>query len=120
MGARDDRNLINFHAEGGVTYKGAFPSRPSDTAGIAVGYARISDTASKRDSDTATQDGVTPVRRHETVLEVTYQAQLAPWWQVQPYAQYVFNLNGGVVNPVRSDRRLGDAAVLALRKTITF
>jgi len=39
---------------------------------------------------------------------------------VQPYAQYVFNLNGGVVNPVRPDRRLGDAAVLALRTTVTF
>ena len=120
MGAPGDRNLINFYAEGGFTYKGAVPSRPSDTAGIAVAYARISDTASKLDSDTASQDGVTPIRRHETILEATYQAQLAPWWQVQPYAQYVFNLNGGVLNPVRPDRRLGDAAVLALRTTITF
>ena len=53
MGAPGDRNLIDFYGEGGVTYKGAFPSRPSDTAGIAVGYARIGDTASNRDSDTA-------------------------------------------------------------------
>ena len=120
MGVPGDRNLINFYAEAGVTYKGALPSRLSDTAGLAVGYARISDTASKLDSDQLAQDGVTPVRRHETVLEATYQAQIAPWWQVQPYAQYVFNLNGGVANPLVPGKRLGDAAVLGVRTTVAF
>ena len=119
-GAPDDRNLINFCVEGGVTFKGAFASRPADTAGIAVGYARISDTASKRDSDLRAQDGVTPIRRHETVLELTYQAQIVPWLQLQPYAQYAFGLNGGVANPLVPAKRLGDAGVLALRTTITF
>ncbi len=120
MGAPGDRNLINFYAEGGVTFKGAFAARPADTAGFAVGYARISDTASKLDSDIRAQDGTTPIRRHETVVELTYQAQFAPWLQLQPYAEYVFNLNGGVNNPLQPGKRLGDAAVLALRTTITF
>lgn len=120
MGAPGDRNLINFYAEGGVTFKGAFASRPADTAGIAVGYARISDTASKLDSDQRAQDGVTTIRRHETVLELTYQAQIAPWLQLQPYAQYVFNLNGGVANRQEPAKRLGDAGVLAFRTTVTF
>ena len=120
MGAPGDRNLINFYAEGGVTFKGAFADRPADTAGIAVGYARISDTAAKHDSDIRLQDGTTPIRRHETVLELAYQAQIVPWLQIQPYAQYVFNLNGGVQNPQAPNKRLGDAAVLALRSTITF
>ena len=84
MGAPGDRNLINYYAEGGVTFKGAFASRPADTAGIAVGDARISDTAAKLDSDIRAQDGTTPVRRHETVLELTYQAQIVPWLQIQP------------------------------------
>ena len=120
LGAPGDRNLINFYAEGGVTFKGAFASRPADTAGVAVGYARISDTASKLDSDLHAQDGVTPIRRHETVLELTYQAQVVPWLQLQPYAQYVFGLNGGVANPLVPAKRLGDAGVLALRTTVTF
>ena len=54
------------------------------------------------------------------MLELTYQAQIAPWWQVQPTAQYVFNLNGGVPNPQQPARRLPDAAVLGVRTTVTF
>ena len=54
------------------------------------------------------------------MLELTYQAQIAPWLQVQPTAQYVFNLNGSVPNPQRPAKRLGDAAVFGLRGTVTF
>jgi len=121
MGAPGDRNLINFYLDAGVTYKGARPGRDDDTAGLAVGYARYSDTASKSDSDNRTLSGTDyPIRRTETVLEATYQAQIAPWWQVQPSAQYVFNLNGGVLDPRRPGKRLGDAAVLILRTNVSF
>ncbi len=121
MGAPGDRNLVNFYADAGVTYKGLIAGRDSDTAGIAVAYARISDTASKSDADMGRAlGGFYPTRRNETVLEATYQAQLAPWWQVQPTAQYLFNLNGGVPNPQNPAKRLGDAAVFGLRTTVTF
>ncbi len=121
MGAPGDRNLVNFYFDAGVTYKGALPGRGSDTLGLAFALARISDTASKLDSDTARFTGSAyPIRRHESVLELTYQAQIAPWWQVQPTAQYVFNPNGGVQNPQQPAKRLPDAAVLGLRTTITF
>jgi len=121
MGAPGDRNLVNFYADAGVTYKGAIAGRDSDTFGLGIAYARISDTASKLDSDTARfTGGLYPIRRHETVLELTYQAQLAPWWQLQPTAQYVFNPNGGVPNPQSPAKRLGDAAVFGLRTTVTF
>ncbi len=121
MGAPGDRNLVNFYFDAGVTYKGAIPGRDSDTLGLAFALARISDTAAKLDSDTARfTGGLYPIRRHESVLELTYQAQIAPWWQVQPTAQYVFNLNGGVPNPQQPSKRLSDAAVLGLRTTITF
>ena len=121
MGAPGDRNLVNFYADAGVTFKGMAAGRDSDTAGLAVAYARISDTASQLDSDTARfTSGGYPIRRNETVLEATYQAQLAPWWQVQPTAQYLFNLNGGVPNPQNPAKRLGDAAVFGLRTTVTF
>jgi len=121
MGAPGDRNLVNFYLDAGLTYKGAINGRDSDTVGLGVAYARISDTASKLDSDTARfTGGLYPIRRHETVLELTYQAQLTPWWQLQPAAQYVFNLNGGVPNPQSPAKRLGDAAVFGLRTTVTF
>ena len=121
MGTPGDRNLVNFYADLGLTYKGAIPGRDSDTAGLALGIARISDTASKLDSDTAlATGGFYPVRRHETVLELTYQAQIAPWLQVQPSAQYVFNPLGGVPDPVNPAHRLRDALVLGVRAGVTF
>ncbi len=121
MGAPGDRNLVNFYVDAGVTYKGLIPGRTSDTVGLGFALARISDTAAKLDSDTGRfTNGFYPVRRHESVLELTYQAQIAPWWQVQPTAQYVFNPNGSVPNPQRPEKRLGDAAVLGLRTTVTF
>ncbi len=121
MGAPGDRNLVNFYADAGVTYKGLIAGRDSDTVGLGVAYARISDTASQLDSDTARfTGGAYPIRRAETVLEATYQAQIAPWWQVQPTAQYLFNLNGGVPNPQNPAKRLEDAAAFGLRTTITF
>ena len=92
-----------------------------DTAGLGVGIARASDTVSQLDKDVRAIVGPGyPIRRHETVLELTYQAQLTPWWQVQPTAQYVFNLNAGVPDPRRPGKRLGDAAVFGLRTAITF
>jgi len=120
MGAPGDRNLVNFYADAGVTYKGLIDGRDSDTAGLGVAYTRISDTVSKLDSDTVRfTGGAYPIRRSETVLELTYQAQIAPWWQIQPSAQYLFNLNGGVPNPQNTAKRLGDAAVFGLRTTVT-
>ena len=120
MGAPGDRNLVNVYADAGVTWKGLIPGRDADTAGLGAGYARISDTAAQRDSDAALLSPGMPIRRSETVLELTYQAQIAPWWQVQPSAQYVFDLNGGVRNPANPQRRLGDAAVFGLRTLVTF
>jgi len=121
MGAPGDRNLVNFYFDAGVTYKGAIPGRNSDTLGLAFALARISDTASQFDAATSrATGGAYPIRRHESVLELAYQAQIAPWWQVQPTVQYVFNLNGGVPNPQQPLKRLPDAVVLGLRTVITF
>ena len=121
QGAPGDRNLVNFYFDAGVTYKGAIPGRNSDTLGLAFALARISDTASQYDAVTArATGGAYPIRRPESVLELTYQAQIAPWWQLQPTVQYAFNLNGGVPNPQQPSKRLPDATVLGLRTVITF
>jgi porin len=114
MGAPGDRNLAEVFADGGLTYKGLF-GRDNDTAGIGVGWLKISGVASAADKAA----GVPP-RTAETVVELTYQAQLAPWWIVQPDFQYVFNPSGGVLNPNGSGQKVGSAAVLGLRTTVTF
>ncbi len=61
-----------------------------------------------------------PVRTTETFIEVTYQYTVAPWWQVQPDFQYVFNPGGGILNPNQPAQRIGNEAIFGLRNTMTF
>ena len=120
MGAPGDRNLVDLFAQGGLTYKGAF-GRPSDTMGIGVERAYVSSRARAGDVATAEVLGTFyPLRSHETVIEATYQAQIAPWWQVQPDVQYVVSPGGGLPNPNHPGHRIGDALVLGARSVFTF
>ena len=84
MGAPSDRNLVDAFINAGVSYKGAF-GRENDTVGLGVEWAGISDRARSGDQVFAALTAAgTPIWSSETVLELTYQTQLAPWWQVQP------------------------------------
>ena len=51
-----------------------------------------------------------PVRSGETYVEVTYQYQVTPWWQMQPDIQYVFNPGGGIANPNVPAQRVSNEA----------
>jgi porin len=116
----NDRNLVNFYTDAGLTYKGAIPGRPDDTAGIAVAYARIGNNARGLDQDVQvfTANPFFPVRDHEAVLEISYQAQVTPWMTLQPDLQRIFHPGGNVLNADGSIRK--DALVLGLRSTLTF
>ena len=121
MGALSDRNLIDMYAQGGVDYKGPFAGRDNDSVGLAVSYAHISDRTSQLDRDRAAFSALLlPIRHSETLMELTYQAQLAPWWQIQPDFQYIFSPGAGIPDPARPTRRIGDAAILGLRTNVTF
>lgn len=120
MGSPGDRNAVNVFVSGGVTYKGGF-GRENDTVGLGVSWARISDTARACDSAVALATGnFLPTRTSETVLELSYQGQIAPWWIIQPDLQSVFSPGGGIPDPNRTDKRIGDAFILGLRTNITF
>lgn len=119
--APDDRNLASLSANIGATWKGAIPDRSDDTLAVGVAYVRVGDRARGLDRDTAFYTGSAyPVRSQETLVELTYQAQLTPWLQVQPSMQYVFNPGGGVLNSNNPAHRLGDAAIIGVRTGITF
>ena len=96
-GVPQDRNLINFYADGGLLYKGLVPHRPDDKIGIATAVARVGDNARGFDADVGFFSGNAffPVRSSEAVIELMYQAQLKPWWMLQPDLQYVINPGGG-------------------------
>jgi porin len=95
------------------------PVRPNDTVGIAAAYARVGDNARGLDADIGLFGNFFyPVRSSETVIEMTYKTQLAPWWVLQPDLQYVINPGGGVLNPDGSLRR--NALVIGVRTILNF
>ena len=119
-GVPQDRNLINFYADGGLLYKGFVPRRPNDKIGIAAAFARVGDNARGLDADIGffSGDSFYPVRSSEAVIELMYQAQLKPWWMLQPDLQYVINPGGGVLNADGGLRR--NAVVIGVRSLLNF
>ncbi|MFC0693533.1 carbohydrate porin [Paraburkholderia humisilvae] len=121
MGAPGDRNLVDLGVNAGVTLKAPFKGRDNDAAGLAVGYAKIGSHARDLASDTAalSTPGY-PSRSAETVIEATYQYQLAPWWQLQGDMQYFIRPGGGIPNPGNSPARIGNEFVVGVRTSIVF
>jgi porin len=118
-GVPNDRNLINFYADGGLVYKGLIPLRPNDKVGVAAAYARVGDNARGLDADTGFFGNFFfPVRSGEAMIEMMYQAQLAPWWMLQPEVQYIIRPGGGVLNSDGSLRP--NAWVIAVRSALSF
>jgi len=115
-----DRNLVVFSANLGMNFHEPIEHRDDDSFGIGLGYAKVSSQAAALDRDTAFFSGtLTPIRSSETFVEVTYQYEVAPWLQLQPDFQYVFNPGGGVANQAGT-AKIGDEAVLGLRTNILF
>jgi porin len=119
---QQDRNLIDFSLNAGLTMHEPFFGRDDDTFGLGMGFARVSSSATGLDEDTAFYNpGVySPVRHNETFVEATYQYQVTPWWQIQPDIQYVFDPGAGIVNPNDPTQKVKNEAVLGLRTNILF
>lgn len=115
-----DRNLIDFSLNAGLNLKDPLPNRPDDTFGVAVELAHVSGQAAALDNDYNMLGIYTPAQSTETVLEVTYQYQVTPWWQLQPDFQYVFNVGGGEADPNIPTQKIRNEAVVGLRTNITF
>jgi len=100
-GAPSDRNQIDLYADGGLTYKGAIASRPDDTMGIGLAFARISPQASAFDRQLVALTGsAMPIRDFEAAIEWTYQWQLGNNWFIQPDLQYIIHPGGNIANPL--------------------
>jgi porin len=121
MGAPDDRNLVSFGLNAGLVLKAPLPGRDGDSLGLGYGLAKVGSEAIRLDSDIAAlSTAYSPIRSSESFLELTYQAQIAPWWQVQPDVQYVFLPGGGLADPGDAGRRIGNEAVFGVRTNVTF
>ncbi len=116
-----DRNLISFYLDGGAGFVGLLPGRPNDVLTFGISYAKISRDAAALDQDTLVFNGPPyPIRDEEVVFEVSYQAQIAPWWILQPDLQYIVHPGGNVPDPNDPNATVGNAFIAGVRSTITF
>ena len=117
-GSPSDRNQIDFYADVAIVATGLFASRPSDVFGVALAYSGISDDAAGFDRDS----GLSAVRNHETVLEVSYTAEILPGLTIQPDFQYYWNPGGNV--PLDADnptsKAIEDAAIFGMRTVVSY
>jgi porin len=120
-GAPANRNLVEFHADMGLSYTGLLAGRESDVIGIGIAYERISDGKRNlaRDERLFTGDDV-PLPDFESALELTYQAQIASWWIVQPDVQMIFHPGAHVAAASSPPSTKACAAVFGTRMAINF
>ncbi len=115
------RSHVDFYADAGLTYTGLLPGRKNDVVGLAVAYARVSASLRRLDRDMTTFTGeARPLRSSELVVEASYQAQIAPWLKLQPFAQWIVRPGGGEPDPDKPWRKIPNAAVLGLRSVAAF
>src|SRR5882762_380842 len=122
-GVAPNRNLMSLEVDAGLTYKGLFPGRELDLLGVAVSYGRIGNAARRLDQDEIRFTGIGgTIRDYEAVLEITYQARVAPWWTLQPDFQMIAHPGGHVAPPLAASSAppIPNALVLGLRSSILF
>lgn len=116
-----DRNLVSWYVDGGLGLKGLLPGRDGDTLTVGVARSHIGRNARGLDLDTLLLNGPPyPLRSAEAVFELSYIAQIAPWWTIQPDLQYIVRPSGGVPDPQDAARTVGNAFLVGARTSITF
>ena len=80
--ADEDVSLTAWSVGGGLSLRGTFPGRDSDSVSGLFSVAGTSNVAGS------------PADRDEMVFEVNYRAQLTPWFSIRPTLQYLMNPGG--------------------------
>ncbi len=115
MGAPDDRNLIDVAFNGGLTVNDPLPGRPDDQFGIDLGIGHVSGRAAELDRASGL-----PAQGVETLVELTYLAQVARWLALQPDLQYIVHPGGGLLDPADPRHLIRNELVAGVRAVVTF
>jgi porin len=109
IGSPTDQNVVDFYAEGGVSFSGIVPHRTDDAIGIGFAYTGIYDRVRGFDSDSA----LSVLQNYEALVEVCYTYQIKPGWTLHPDFQYFFQTGGNVPEA-------DDPVVLRARTSLSF
>ena len=133
-----DRNIISYYVDGGLTYTGLIPGRPSDLIGVGAAYDRIGSSARAFDRDTRafaaaaaiaspatfTMPGspFAPVRDQEVMIEALYTVNVTQWLTVDLDVQHFFHPSGHVLATSGPDigRVIRDTTVFGLNTQLKF
>ncbi|MFI5010762.1 MAG: carbohydrate porin [Hyphomicrobiales bacterium] len=133
-----NRNLVSLFVDGGLTFTGLIPFRPSDLVAIGAVYDRISDAAGAFDRDTRlfaaaaaiadpssfvfARTPFAPVRDQEVMAEAIYTINVTPYWTVDFDAQHFFHPGGHVLVTTgpNAGKIAKDATVFGLNTQIKF
>ncbi len=97
----EEKNVVSLYTDFGINWMGPFGQRSEDILGIGFLHTDFG-------SDYV---GANPgVSRTESVLELTYQGVITPWFSIQPDLQIIFNPHEGREN----------AFVFGVRSQIVF
>ena len=109
IGAPEDRNLVDWYFDGGLTFTGMFRNRPGDALAIGFAYTNISNQVTAFDVDF----GEPVARNYEALIEICYTFEIKPGWSLQPDFQYIFQPGGNVAGARRTQRLWGHAPASA-------
>lgn len=112
IGDRATATFRYFFAGGGV-YQGTFKHRDDDFVSLLIAYAGYNDRLTRFQEDRdAVAPGTVGIQHYESIVEVDYNVQLAPWLSLRPNLQYVINPGG--------TGKIPDAFVIGLSTNVTF
>jgi porin len=95
-----DRNQIDRYFDTGLTLKAPLASRPDDTLGLGLAFARISPQVSAEQRDVQAATGTPmPIQNFEAAIELTYKMQITKAWSFQPDLQYIILPGGNIPDP---------------------
>ena len=92
-----------------------------DAVRVAMSLEQVSDSRRDVTGDFRKVTGLaTPLPDFESALELSWQAQVTPWWIVQPDLQWVIHPGGRVLDPAHPLAVTPDALVLGLRTAVAL
>ena len=115
VGMPSDRNVVDFYADGGVSFLGMIPNRPEDSLAIGFAYTGISDEVDATDLDVV----MPGTGDYEALFEICYTIQIASSWTLQPDFQYIWQPGANLPN-ASGKSPLDNAMVVGARTTIKF